>query len=99
MEDLHDLESLRADGRLLRPHPDSAMLTRVRNGVRARIDAPVSPVEMLAGWIRPAAIAVMGCLAGLLLMVVIVPESFAPEAMAAILERMLISGEMTDVLR
>ena len=58
-----DLEQLRSAARTLRHEPDAQMLARIRSGVQSRIAAPLSPWEVLASWLRPAAISLVAIMA------------------------------------
>jgi hypothetical protein len=85
-----ELEDLRPITRRLRPHPDAAMLDRVRVGVRARISVPPSPWEVLAGWLRPAAVSFATIVVLIVVAFTLAPEPIAPEAMADEAERIVI---------
>jgi hypothetical protein len=61
-EEDRDLEMLRLTARTLRHEPGAEMLARVRSRVQNRIAAPLSPWEVLASWLRPAAISLAAIL-------------------------------------
>jgi hypothetical protein len=95
-DETKELEMLREEARALRAHPDAAMLARVRSGVRARIAAPVSALEILAGWLRPVAIALAAILIAFAATFTFLPESLSPDAVALAAERMLIDEVTID---
>jgi hypothetical protein len=98
-DDLRDLEALRDAARELRHEPDAAMLARVRAGVRDRIaEEPSSPWDILAGWLRPAAVSFATIMLIVAAAWMFAPESFAPEEMADTAQRIVISREAARAL-
>lgn len=98
-DELRDLEALRDDARPLRQEPDAAMLARVRAGVRERIAASTpSPWDVLAAWLRPAAVSFATIMLLFVVAWTLAPESIAPEAMADAAQRIVISREATLAL-
>ncbi|HEU5162758.1 MAG TPA: hypothetical protein VFV54_06415 [Thermoanaerobaculia bacterium] len=55
MNENDPMESLRDAARTLRHEPDDAMVARIRAGVEARLNEPLSIADVLASWLRPAA--------------------------------------------
>lgn len=90
-----ELEDLRPIARALRPEPDAAMLDRVRANVRARISVQPSPWEVLAGWLRPAALSFAAVVILVVVAFTLAPEPIAPDAMADAAGRYLVSREAT----
>ena len=50
-------EKLRADAGVLRHEPDPRTLSRIRAGIRDRIEGPATVAGLLAAWFRPLAAA------------------------------------------
>lgn len=77
-----DLAQLRATARALRHEPDQVMLARLRAAVRQRIDAPPSPWDVLAGWLRPAAISAAALLTVTAVLFALTQEPISPDVIA-----------------
>ena len=93
-DELRDLEALRDTARDLRHEPDAMMLARVRAGVRERVAAsPASPWDVLAAWLRPAAVSFATIMLLFAVAWTLAPESIAPEEMADTAQRILITKE------
>jgi hypothetical protein len=97
MDETRDLESLREAARALRREPDAAMLERVRAGVRARINQSVTPWDVLAGWLRPAAASLAALVLLLVVALTLAPEPLSPAEVARMTGRILVDREATLV--
>ena len=88
-------DDLRDIARELRREPDSLMLDRVRRGVRVRIAVPPSPLEILAGWLRPMAISLAAIVVLFFALFLFVPDPVSPDAMADLASRTLVEQEVS----
>ena len=77
-----ELAELRATTRMLRHEPDDLMLARVRSRVRDRIAVPPSPWDVLAGWLRPAAISVAAIVTLTAALFMLTLEPVSPQTIA-----------------
>ena len=92
-DEIREMEALRATARGLRNDPDEAMLSRVRAGVRARIAAPGSPWDILAGWLRPAAFSLGAIFVLLAAMLALGPVATSTDEIAAMTGAMIVEQE------
>ena len=93
MDDMHELESLRATARALRPEPDAAMLERVRTGVRTRVSVTLTPWDVLAQWVRPAAASLAALVVLLVVALTLAPQPLSPAEVASMTGKILIDRE------
>lgn len=91
IDESSELEALRETTRALRREPDAEMIARVRENVRARIAVPPSLWEILAGWIRPAAVSVAAIVAICFALFTLAPEPISPRVIA---ESVLVEWEV-----
>lgn len=97
MDESRDLESLRDVARTLRQEPDAAMLARVRANVRARVNEGITPWEVLAGWLRPAAASFAALVLLLAAALAFAPDPFSPADIVSMTGRILIDREASLV--
>ena len=97
MDDMRELESLRVEARALRHEPDAAMLERVRAGVRTRISVTLTPWDVLAQWVRPAAASLAALVVILIVALALAPQPLSPAEVASMTGRILIDRETTLV--
>ena len=90
-----DLRALRDMARPLRREPDAEMLDRIHANVRARIAAPASPWEVLAGWLRPAAVSFAAIVILFALLLSLDPVALSPADVAEATGRILVDREVT----
>jgi len=93
MDEIREMEALRAAARGLRHDPDEAMLERVRTGVRARIAVPASPWDVLAGWLRPAAISLGAIVVLVVAALALAPAATSEDDIAAMTGAMIVEKE------
>ena len=89
-----DLRALREMARPLRQEPDADMLARIRANVRARVVAPVSSWDILAGWLRPAAVSFVAIVLLFALFLSFAPVALSPADVAEATGQILFSREV-----
>ena len=94
IEEEKDLRALRDLASPLRREPDPEMLARIRAKVRARVAVPMSPWDILAGWLRPAAVSFAAIVLLFALLLSLAPEALSPADVAEATGRILFTREV-----
>ena len=94
IEEEKDLRALRELASPLRHEPDADMLARIRANVRARVAAPASPWDILAGWLRPATVSFAAIVLLFALLLSLAPGTLTPADVAEATGQILFNREV-----